>query len=134
MLATGDDLGKVNIFKSPCVDASLKPSATSSASSKGQTSLTYSGHSSHVMNVRWSVGDEFLISCGGGDKCIFQWKHILSSLSVVPAGVVEEGEEGQEEVDESSQVVVDVSDIDLSHFEISGGDEVSYFIFCIFIG
>jgi len=27
------------------------------------------------MNVRWTVGDEFLVSVGGNDRCAFFWKH-----------------------------------------------------------
>jgi hypothetical protein len=30
------------------------------------------------MNVRWSVGDETVISAGGNDKCLFQWKHVMN--------------------------------------------------------
>jgi hypothetical protein len=29
------------------------------------------------MNVRWSVGDETVISAGGNDKCLFQWKYTM---------------------------------------------------------
>ena len=30
------------------------------------------------MNVRWTVGDEYLVSVGGNDKCILQWKHMIA--------------------------------------------------------
>lgn len=64
LLATSDDFGQVHLFRYPVTDKNAK-------------SLAFKGHSSHVMNVRWSCGDEYLISAGGGDKCIFQWKHRL---------------------------------------------------------
>lgn len=61
LLATGDDLGKVKIFRYPCVvpRAQHRP---------------YSGHSSHVTNVAFTSKDEFLISTGGQDRAVFQWE------------------------------------------------------------
>lgn len=72
LVATSDDFGKVNVFRYPCL--------------YGSVPAVYSGHSSHVMNVRWSLGDQYLLSAGGNDKCIFQWRHEMvtsgsSSLS-----------------------------------------------------
>ena len=32
------------------------------------------GHSSHVTNVRWLLGDERCVSTGGHDRAIFQWE------------------------------------------------------------
>jgi hypothetical protein len=32
------------------------------------------GHSSHVTNLRWLDRDTHLISVGGNDKCILQWR------------------------------------------------------------
>lgn len=34
------------------------------ATQAGAGSVSYAAHSSHVMNVRWTVGDECLLSCG----------------------------------------------------------------------
>jgi len=34
----------------------------------------YEGHSSHVSNIRFSVNDTHIISIGGNDRTIFQWK------------------------------------------------------------
>jgi WD40 repeat protein len=61
LLATGNDLGKVNIFNYPCLD-------------KGALSIECRGHSSHVTNVRWSADDEYIISTGGEDQCVMQWR------------------------------------------------------------
>lgn len=39
----------------------------------------YGGHSSHVMNVKWSCNGEYVVSVGGRDRSVFQWKvHITS--------------------------------------------------------
>jgi microtubule-associated protein-like 6 len=40
----------------------------------------YGGHSSHVMNVRWSADETFAVSVGGRDRGVFQWRlvHPLS--------------------------------------------------------
>lgn len=65
LVATSDDFGKVSLFRYPCLP--------------GAVPSVYSGHSSHVMNVRWSLGDQYLISVGGNDKCILQWKHAMVS-------------------------------------------------------
>lgn len=61
LLATGNDLGKVNLFNYPCIE-------------KGAKSIEGKGHSSHVTNVRWTFDDRYLITTGGEDQCIMQWK------------------------------------------------------------
>lgn len=53
-----------------------------------------SGHSSHVMNVKWSAGDECLISCGGNDKCLMQWRHSIVDASGHSSGGSLEPEPG----------------------------------------
>ena len=64
MLASADDFGKVKLFKfpSPVEDSECKK---------------YSGHSSHVTNVRFHRTAPYLFSTGGNDKALFQWKYIL---------------------------------------------------------
>ena len=62
ILATADDWGKVKLFKYPC------PVEKSSFN-------RYVGHSSHVTNVRFTSSNNYLISTGGNDKAIFQWRH-----------------------------------------------------------
>lgn len=63
VVATGDDWGKVKLFKYPC------PIERSGFNK-------YVGHSSHVTNVRFTSTNNYLISTGGNDKAIFQWKFI----------------------------------------------------------
>jgi len=60
VIATADDFGKVNLLKYPCLV-------------KGSTPVKGSGHCSHVTNVAW-MGDSRLLTCGGHDLCIFQWR------------------------------------------------------------
>ena len=63
VLATSDDFGKVNLYRYPSY---VKKAAHN----------TYKGHSSHVTNVRFSAKEDFVISTGGNDKAIIQWKFI----------------------------------------------------------
>mmetsp|Transcript_34585 Transcript_34585/g.25729 ORF Transcript_34585/g.25729 Transcript_34585/m.25729 type:complete len:160 (-) Transcript_34585:927-1406(-) len=58
VLATADDFGMVKLFRYPC------PVETAAFNQ-------YLGHSSHVTNVRFLPGCEYLISTGGEDKCVF---------------------------------------------------------------
>lgn len=79
LLATADDFSSVNVFKYPAVHDG------------GSQHVKYSGHSSHVTCVRWlsekcivsnskgmKLTDDYLISVGGDDKCVFQWKVVGS--------------------------------------------------------
>jgi len=65
LLATSDDFGQVKLFRFPCVDQTQK-------------FRSYDGHSSHVTNVRFAANDAHLISTGGNDRTVFQWKVIPS--------------------------------------------------------
>lgn len=42
---------------------------------QGAECLSFAGHSSHVTNIRFSYDDRYVISAGGADLCLFQWKH-----------------------------------------------------------
>ena len=61
LLAPADDLGAVKVFNYPCV-------------SKGNGFIAGKGHSSHVTNVRFQQGDEYVVTTGGNDRSILQWK------------------------------------------------------------
>jgi WD40 repeat protein len=41
----------------------------------------YIGHSSHVTNARFVKSSPYLITTGGEDKCIFQWKYLIDKES-----------------------------------------------------
>uniref|UniRef100_A0A8C6PPY8 EMAP like 5 n=1 Tax=Nothobranchius furzeri TaxID=105023 RepID=A0A8C6PPY8_NOTFU len=62
VLATGDDLGYVKLFRSPVKGRHAK-------------FKHYVAHSTHVTNVRWTHDDGFLMSVGGGDTCLMIWAH-----------------------------------------------------------
>ncbi|XP_063804434.1 echinoderm microtubule-associated protein-like 1 isoform X4 [Pseudophryne corroboree] len=61
LLATGDDFGKVHLFSYPC-------------SQFRASSHAYGGHSSHVTNVGFLHEDSHLVSTGGKDMSIMQWR------------------------------------------------------------
>ncbi|KAM9016268.1 echinoderm microtubule-associated protein-like 4 isoform 7-T7 [Guaruba guarouba] len=61
VIAVADDFCKVHLFQYPC----SKPKAPSHK---------YSAHSSHVTNVSFTHSDCHLISTGGKDMSIIQWK------------------------------------------------------------
>ncbi|XP_013399114.1 echinoderm microtubule-associated protein-like 2 isoform X2 [Lingula anatina] len=59
--ASGDDDGKVNLFKYP-------------ANQKKSGSHVYGGHSSHVTATRFLTDDSGLFSTGGRDMAVLQWR------------------------------------------------------------
>jgi len=61
-LAAGDDFGAVRLFKYPAV------------SNKPDVHRKYLGHSSFVVGVEFCRNNEYLITCGGNDMAIFQWR------------------------------------------------------------
>uniref|UniRef100_A0A8C7YJ93 EMAP like 5 n=1 Tax=Oryzias sinensis TaxID=183150 RepID=A0A8C7YJ93_9TELE len=67
VLATGDDLGYVKLFRYP-------------AKGKYAKFKRYVAHSTHVTNVRWTHNDSLLVTVGGGDTCLMIWAHELEGL------------------------------------------------------
>ncbi|KAL7980702.1 hypothetical protein Chor_001856 [Crotalus horridus] len=61
LLASADDFGKVHLFSYPC----CQPRGPSH---------TYSGHSSHVTNIAFLHDDSLLLSTGGVDTSVLQWR------------------------------------------------------------
>lgn len=61
MLATSEDSGLVKLFKYP------------STIEKAQFN-SYTGHSSHVTKVKFTAGDQFVITTGGNDKTVIVWE------------------------------------------------------------
>jgi len=61
-LVAGDDFGMVRMYKYPAV------------SNKPEAHRMYLGHSSFVVGVEFCRDDKYLITCGGNDMAIFQWK------------------------------------------------------------
>ena len=92
VLASGDDFGKVNLYRYPVV-------------SKEPEGHNYRGHSSHVTNVHFTCDDRYVLSTGGADLSIFQWRHRGE-------GVPEAGEAEMDDPNEGAQVI-EVEDLDL---------------------
>ncbi|XP_032871317.1 echinoderm microtubule-associated protein-like 3 isoform X2 [Amblyraja radiata] len=61
VVAVADDFCKVHLFQYPC----SKPKAPSHM---------YGAHGSHVTNVRFTHDDSYLISTGGKDTTVMQWR------------------------------------------------------------
>ena len=83
VLATGDDFRMVKLFKYPCPVEEAQYQK-------------YSGHSEHVTNVQFSrhnKGINYLISTGGEDKCIMQWKYDMDGI---PDDEQDEDDEGEQ--------------------------------------
>lgn len=59
----------------------------------------YKGHSSHITGVKWSFDDKYLVTIGGLEKSIIQWK-AAASENIVYDYQEEEKEKEEEEVDE----------------------------------
>jgi microtubule-associated protein-like 6 len=76
VLASADDLGKVKLFKYPCVVE------------KGAQFKEYMGHSSHVTKCKFSANDNFLVTTGGNDKTVLIWETDfgVGAIKALPAG------------------------------------------------
>uniref|UniRef100_A0A3B3TPX9 EMAP like 6 n=1 Tax=Poecilia latipinna TaxID=48699 RepID=A0A3B3TPX9_9TELE len=63
VLVSGDDLGLVKLYRFPCLR-------------KGAKFKKYLGHSAHVTNVRWSSDLQSVLTTGGADHALFQWRFL----------------------------------------------------------
>jgi len=70
VIVTGDDFGTVKLFEWPSVQTR-------------SPHHEYTGHSSHVTNVRFTFDDSRVITLGGNDTGIFQWKYVKSPQKVI---------------------------------------------------
>jgi microtubule-associated protein-like 6 len=69
ILATVDEFGKIQVFKWPALDKRAK------------RAYGY-GHASHCTNVRFAVDDEFLVTLGGRDRTVMQWRVVMDKPKV----------------------------------------------------
>ncbi|XP_062892556.1 echinoderm microtubule-associated protein-like 4 isoform X1 [Mobula hypostoma] len=67
LVAVADDFCKVHLFQYPCSKAKAP-------------SHVYSGHGSHVTNVCFTHNDTHLISTGGKDTTVMQWRVLNGGL------------------------------------------------------
>ncbi|XP_013880777.1 echinoderm microtubule-associated protein-like 4 isoform X2 [Austrofundulus limnaeus] len=75
VIALADDFCKVHLFAYPC----SKPKAPS---------RKYSAHSSHVTNVSFLFNDSHLISTGGKDTSIMQWRLLKKPSPSLSDGII----------------------------------------------
>lgn len=61
LLVTGDDYGYVKLWRYP-------------VTTERHSHRVMGGHSAHVMCTRFLSDQSYVLSFGGNDKCIFQWK------------------------------------------------------------
>ncbi len=61
LVVAGDDFGGVRLLNYPCLD-------------DGALSKRYAGHAGGVTNARFTLNDEYVVTTGGADLCLFQWK------------------------------------------------------------
>ncbi|KAJ8418423.1 hypothetical protein AAFF_G00141320 [Aldrovandia affinis] len=79
VIALADDFCKVHLFQYPC----SRPKAPSHK---------YSAHSSHVTNVSFLHSDSHLVSTGGKDTSIMQWRLVEKTPSLHPTESLTLGE------------------------------------------
>lgn len=101
LLASADDFGKLKLFRYPCII-------------ERSNFVQFSGHSSHVTNVRWGPSDEWLVTTGGNDKCVFQWKNNC------PDALVTTGKGSRHTHSTGSNANIEVEDVEDGP---GGGDE-----------
>ena len=116
VVVTGDDFGKVKLFRFPCTK-------------RGTKFREYTGHSHHVTNVRFSADETRIITTGGEDNSIFQWRFFESGLdgsdSTLPISAANEHFDEESDSDNSDVDEVD-SDIEretVSEYERSEAKE-----------
>lgn len=84
-LVSGEDSQKVILMQYPVVVPK-------------QSRKEYIGHSSHVMRVRFTCDDNYLISVGGNDKSIIVWKTDFGNAKAMDLKAAC-GEEGADDID-----------------------------------
>eukprot|EP00941_MAST-03F_sp_MAST-3F-sp1_P000793 g793.t1 len=73
-VCTVDTWGKLKLWRYPCVKL-------------GKPYNIYEGHSSEATNVRWTADDKYVITTGGADRCIFQWRVDHDAVPIEMIGV-----------------------------------------------
>lgn len=99
VLVTGDDFGLVKLFRFPCLR-------------KGAKFRKYVGHSAHVTNVRFSHDMMRVISVGGGDHAIFQWRYLPEGSHGDDTDDADGGAYLESNSDESDSEASDVDEVD----------------------
>ncbi|XP_037397929.1 echinoderm microtubule-associated protein-like 5 isoform X4 [Pygocentrus nattereri] len=93
VLVTADDYGLVKLLRYPCIR-------------KGAKFKKYLGHSAHITNVRWSHDYQWVISIGGADHSVFQWKFVperksKETLHIAPQEMLADSNSEESDSDQS---------------------------------
>uniref|UniRef100_A0A8C4H6J2 EMAP like 6 n=1 Tax=Dicentrarchus labrax TaxID=13489 RepID=A0A8C4H6J2_DICLA len=99
VLVTGDDLGLVKLYRFPCLR-------------KGAKFKKYIGHSAHVTNVRWSHDLQWVLTTGGADHALFQWRFLPESVMNGGLDINIQDSHGDSNSEESDSDVSDVPELD----------------------
>ncbi|XP_035982199.1 echinoderm microtubule-associated protein-like 6 isoform X1 [Fundulus heteroclitus] len=99
VLVTGDDLGLVKLYRFPCIR-------------KGAKFRKYIGHSAHVTNVRWSSDQQCVLTTGGADHALFQWRFLPEEVMNGGVEVNTQETHGDSNSEESDSDVSDVPELD----------------------
>ncbi|XP_023587448.1 echinoderm microtubule-associated protein-like 5 isoform X1 [Trichechus manatus latirostris] len=99
VLVTADDYGVVKLFRYPCLR-------------KGAKFKKYIGHSAHVTNVRWSHDYQWVISIGGADHSVFQWRFIPERKLKDTLHIAPQESLADSNSDESDSDLSDVPELD----------------------
>ncbi|XP_074248945.1 echinoderm microtubule-associated protein-like 5 isoform X5 [Saimiri boliviensis] len=99
VLVTADDYGIIKLFRYPCLR-------------KGAKFRKYIGHSAHVTNVRWSHDYQWVISIGGADHSVFQWKFIPERKLKDALHIAPQESLADSNSDESDSDLSDVPELD----------------------
>ncbi|XP_047458383.1 echinoderm microtubule-associated protein-like 6 isoform X2 [Mugil cephalus] len=99
VLVTGDDHGLVKLYRFPCLR-------------KGAKFKKYIGHSAHVTNVRWSHDLQWVLTTGGADHALFQWRFLPESVLNGGLDVNLQDAHGDSNSEESDSDVSDVPELD----------------------
>lgn len=116
VLAAVDNFGRVRLFNYPCV-------------MPGASDKCYKGHASNVRNITFSSDDDYCITTGGTDGCIFVWatdiqdeirERVACQLHSQVPGTDVYFEDVQKE---PASVSMDEEEFSISKVILTGGDE-----------
>uniref|UniRef100_A0A673BND2 EMAP like 6 n=1 Tax=Sphaeramia orbicularis TaxID=375764 RepID=A0A673BND2_9TELE len=99
VLVSGDDLGLVKLYRFPCLR-------------KGAKFKKYNGHSAHVTNVRWSHDLQWVLTTGGADHALFQWRFLPESVMNGGIDINIQGRKTNSNSEESDSDLSDVPELD----------------------
>ncbi|XP_053700273.1 echinoderm microtubule-associated protein-like 5 [Synchiropus splendidus] len=93
VLVTADDYGLVKLLRYPCIK-------------KGAKFKKYLGHSAHITNVRWSHDYQWVVTIGGADHSVFQWKFVperksKEALHIAPQETLADSHSEESDSDQS---------------------------------